>query len=180
MGPDEEKLVRQSKSCTCMAHAIYAIVKKTMVHKCSVGYCKDSEAARCSKYFPKRLTQVTYSDHKGFFHYRRIRPEDQYVVAHNHQIVLLFKNHCNFEMASASHSVEYVHSYQNKGFDYTCVSVRDVLNSGDLTREFRDFQKLCHVGFMEAYLRFISMNLQLHEPCCDTLYVHLPGKGMCH
>ena len=66
MGPDEEKLVRQSKSCTCMAHAIYAIVKKTMVHKCSVGYCKDSEVARCFKYFPKRLTQVTYSDHRIF------------------------------------------------------------------------------------------------------------------
>ena len=32
---------------------------------------------------------------------------------------------------------------------------------------------------MEAFLRFMSMNLQLHEPCCETIYVHLPNQHGC-
>ena len=185
----DENTVRLDKSCVCTAHVLYRLVKRTHIHTCKAGVCKvchfhkknpiegpcdNCAHSSCSKFFPKDISTRTYCDAKGFYHYFRPREEDRWIAQHIPAWILKYKNHIHSDMATGMHTVEYVHSYQHKGHDFTDAAVEDIMENP--WKEFKNFQKMRHVSFMEAYLRMISMNLQLSFPTCTALYLHLEDE----
>lgn len=178
LSPQEEKDIRMSKNCMCVAHETYNVVRSLMVHTCRVGVCIKTPGGPCEKFFPKKAgstdTQVTRADERGTWHYRRPRQEDSNVVPYCPSLSRQFQCHINILMADGPLCANYMHNYQRKGCDYTTASIESVLESPQL--EFSNFQRYRHVGFAEAFMRLNSMELQVNEPACTPLYVHLENE----
>lgn len=186
--------LRCDKSCKCTAHRLHRVVFSLLYHTCwkSPGGCRSPEKIRpdgtCDKRFPREAgtnaSREAFTDAKGFFHPKRLFPEDCWVVPYNRLVLEhmmdddnergFFAVHNNWDQCSGAHTVEYVHEYQHKGPDFTQVTVSASMS--DPILEFKDYQRCRHIGFCEAFMRFLSMQLHENEPSVTSLPVHLEGK----
>lgn len=165
----------KSSDCDCLAHKTYRLVKKFMVHSCRVGYCReDAGTPVCKKHFPKRTTVISSVDGKGFWHLARPRAEDRFVVPYSPNALRTFKCHINVEPCTAAHTVKYMHSYMNKGCDWTTLAVEAV--GDNMRNEFYEYQRLRHVGFAEAFLRMTDMDFSVNEPAVTRIPIHLENE----
>ena len=91
------------------------LVLRHMIHHHSHA-CLD-ENRHCRKKFPKPLVERTYIDDRGYVHYRRRSPEDQWVVPHNRHLLLLLESHFNVEVSCTVNLIMYLYKYIFKGPD---------------------------------------------------------------
>jgi len=187
-----EKL--RKMSCECGAHKLHRLVQSLMRHTCSkksATACRYQGNVRldgtCAKRFPKEAgtptSQASFTDASGFFHPKRPYEEDAYVVPYNRCVLAYmleqnprgyFNFHNNWDQCAGAHTLEYVFEYQHKGPDFTEISVDDAIN--DVAKEFKEFQRLRHVGFAEAVMRFLKMELVHNEPGVSEVSVHLENE----
>ena len=69
----------------------------------------------CRFGYPQPLQPRTTVDSNGRIHYRRRKPEDQWVVPHNLSLLRKFCCHLNMEVANTSHLFQYLFKYIHKG-----------------------------------------------------------------
>ena len=72
--------------------------------------CLD-ENRRCKKNFSKRLVERTYINDRGYVHYRRHLPEDQWVMPRNCYLLLLLESHFNVEVSYTVNLIMYLYKY---------------------------------------------------------------------
>ena len=110
----------------------FRVVSELMMHgpcgranpnaPCTVG--RDG----CKKQFPKDYCQDTYTDSKGYVHYRRrdiglgtyrrgIRLDNGYVVPYNRLLCMTFYAHINVEYCGWTMLIKYLFKYISKGTD---------------------------------------------------------------
>lgn len=185
--------LRKNTDCKCVAHKMHRVVFGLMRHTCArtEGACRHPANIRsdgtCKKRFPCEAgtptAQSSYTDGAGFFHPRRPYPEDECVVPYN-QLVMryhiehmdkgYFNFHNNWDQCAGAHTLEYIFEYQHKGPDFTEIGVEDALQ--DVHTEFREYQRLRHVGFAEALMRFLKMEMVHSEPAVSEVHVHLENE----
>ena len=195
MNAAHRERLRKCAQCSCAAHRLHRVVFGLMMHKCcstTEANCRHHTKVRkdgtCDKRFPREAgtpnTQLSFTDTNGFFHPRRPFPEDAYVVPYNRLVLEygmtatfpsgFFFFHNNWDQCAGAHTLEYVFEYQHKGPDFTEVSVEEAMR--DISLEFKEFQRLRHVGFVEAFMRFMNMELVRNEPAVTELSVHLENQ----
>jgi len=196
---DRENL-RKDQKCLCLAHKLHRVVFSLMRHTCAKSdpaNCRHPSKLRpdgtCHKRFPRDAgtptSQTSYTDGAGFFHPKRPFPEDAFVVPYNRLVLAhmmkldaldgtgatgYFNLHNNWDQCAGAHTLEYVFEYQHKGPDFTELSVEEALL--DVSKEFKEFQRLRHIGFVEALMRFLKMELVHNEPAVSEVSVHLENE----
>ena len=86
-------------------------------------YCQrvDEFGRRTCRFgYPQPLHPKTTVDRNGRIHYRRRKPEDQWVVPHNLPLLRKFRCHLNIEVANTSHLFQYLFKYIHKGTLVLC------------------------------------------------------------
>eukprot|EP00794_Sanderia_malayensis_P014678 gene14678-biopygen11775 len=114
------------------------IVKKHMMHEpCGIlipsFVCMQD--GKCTKKFPKDLTQHTELNVNGYQLYRRRgkttaqlqkhRVNDSWVVPHHLNLLLKFDCHINVEVCTTIKSVKYIFKYIHKGNDMAHVEIKE-------------------------------------------------------
>jgi len=186
--------LRKDRACTCRAHKLHRVVFGLMMHKCcatSSANCRFPANVRkngtCEKRFPHDAgtaqSQVSFTDASGFYHPRRPFSEDAYVVPYNRHVFEYMMENCesgyfnfhnHWDQCAGAHTLEYVFEYQHKGPDFTEVTIEDALR--DVQTEFREYQRLRHIGFVESLMRFFNMEMVRNEPATTEVSVHLEGE----
>jgi len=183
--------LRKDTSCSCRAHKLHRIVYNLMQHTCSKNWCRKKGNVRadgtCGKRFPREAgtptSQRSFVNGNGFFQPRRPYPEDANVVAYNCHVLSYmadqmesgyFAFHNNWDQCAGAHTLEYVFEYQHKGPDFTEISLDEALK--DVAAEFREYQRLRHIGFAEAIMRFLKMEMTHNEPGVSEISIHLPNE----
>lgn len=146
--------------------------------------CWDSTKEKCSKYFPKRETEVTHHDDKGFIHLRRssnneaiikfrnrdVTVNDLWVVPYNAAILLKYDCHANLEVSSARKIVKYLFKYMTKGKDEARVTI---VAEEDRNNEVEQYVTKRYIGACDAAWRVFEYDLTMREPAVQQLPVHL-------
>src|SRR5436305_307837 len=97
----------------------YKAVSEFMIHgPCGIGRPNSPcmSDGRCTKYFPKKFTEMTTIDEDGYPVYRRrndgrtlvkngIELDNRYVVPHNKYLLLKYGAHLNIEWCNQSRSI---------------------------------------------------------------------------
>ncbi|CAH1188744.1 unnamed protein product [Phyllotreta striolata] len=90
--------------------------------------CFDQHLRKCSKFFPKKSSSVTYVDNHGFYNYKRddqnkvavrfgsgdVEIDDTWVVSYNAPLLLKYNCHLNLDKCSGRSVVHYLFKYITK------------------------------------------------------------------
>ena len=88
---------------------------------------QNSGITRCQKSFPVPLSSVTkHIAGELRYTYRRTKPEEQFVVPYNTQLLLLWKAHINVQYCTTSSVAKYVTKYVTKPEPKSIVNIRSV------------------------------------------------------
>ncbi|XP_034839966.2 uncharacterized protein [Maniola hyperantus] len=149
--------------------------------------CWDDEKKKCSKFFPKRETDTTFCDDRGFvnlkrnsqneaeitYRGRKIKINDRWVVPYNAALLLKYDCHLNVEVSTATAVVKYLFKYITKGADHSRVAVVLDENRND---EIENYVTKRYLGSCEATWRILEFDLVCREPNVKQLAVHLEGQ----
>jgi DNA replication protein DnaC len=110
---------------------LYELVRRHQIHRCQPHLCGGSSDAThlslpCRKGFPQPLSDRTYH-HSGElrYRYRRLTPEDQFVVPYNAQLLLIWQAHINCQYVTTAGLSKYVSKYVTKPEPQSVVSVAE-------------------------------------------------------
>jgi Cdc6-like AAA superfamily ATPase len=170
-----------------------AAVLKHMIHgPCGLNYrtdlqCWDGELKKCTRYFPKKETEVTYCDDRGFTHLRRdskneasikyrnreVIVNDLWVAPYNAALLLKYDCHINLEATSARAMIKYLFKYITKGVD----KARVALVSEELrNNEIETYVTKRYVGSCDAAWRVFEFDIVGRTPTVYQLPVHLSNQ----
>ncbi|XP_028175843.1 uncharacterized protein LOC114364057 [Ostrinia furnacalis] len=149
--------------------------------------CWDTEKMKCTRYFPKSETAVTYCDDRGFVHLRRdsknqatikfrnrdVTVSDLWVVPYNAALLLKYDCHINLLAYSARAIVKYLFKYMTKGPDESRVTV---VPDSDKNNEIEQYVTKRYLGSCEATWRILEFDITAREPNVKQLAVHLEGQ----
>ena len=79
-------------------HQYHQLVIAHMLHSCCHSHACLDDSGKCKKHFPKPQVDCTYIDERGYVHYKRRTPTDQWVVPHNKTLLLMGDCHINVEV----------------------------------------------------------------------------------
>ena len=144
------------------------LVLRHMVHG-HTKTCRDEEG-HCRKKFPKPVTETTYTDDRGYTHYRRRTPQDTNIVPHNRHLLLLGEGHINVEVSCTVNLIMYLYKYIFKGPDHARYSV------GDSVDEIQDYLKAKYLSASEAVWRIFGFHVNYRDPSVTPLPIHLPSR----
>ena len=182
----------------------FRVVSELMMHgpcgralpdaPCTVG------RGTCKKQFPKDYCQQTYTDAKGYVHYRRrelgtgayrrgVRLDNGYVVPYNRTLCMTFYAHINVEYCGWTMLIKYLFKYISKGTDR--IVARVVRPIGERTHaaagpsgstpatgtlihvdEIKNFMDARYIGPHEACWRIFGFDIHSREPAVQILSVH--------
>jgi hypothetical protein len=165
------------------------LILKHLIHgPCALNRCLDQNTKKCSKNFPKPAEMITREDKRGYWHYRRRMKEkvelkkssgrsrfidDQWVVEHNKELLLIYNCHINVQIASTVHIIKYLFKYIYKGADYAKTGV-----TTEAVDEITDYQKNRYLSASESHWRFSEFHICEREPKVEALSFHLPNKDI--
>lgn len=85
------------------------------LHSITCNRCVDRRG-QCAKGFPKPLRPtLAFNEDNGLPEYKRINPDDQYVVPHVRELLLFWDGHINIEYCASSIMPVYLYKYLFKG-----------------------------------------------------------------
>ena len=152
---------------------LYTIVKTHMVH----GPCgimnRNSPCmrdGRCTKRYPRALTEQTVTGENGYPLYRRrsseqggftaeigpqqITVNNNWVVPYSPLLSKIFNAHINVEMCNSVEAIKYICKYVNKGSDQASFALQD---RNEVTR----YQTGRYISTSEAIWRILRFNYSL-------------------
>ena len=179
---------------------LYEIVTTSMVH----GPCGDLDPTspcmvadnngvlRCSKRFPKPLSDVTIVNENGYPSYKRphvvaeadrhyinnplrgvtgrIEIDNRWIVPYNAYLSKKYKAHINVECCHGVASVKYINKYVYKGSD------RTTLRLSETQDEIERYLQGRYIGPTEAFARIFEYKMHEEDPTVTTLCLHLPNE----
>nr|XP_034839968.1 uncharacterized protein LOC117996075 [Maniola hyperantus] len=136
--------------------------------------CWDDEKKKCSKFFPKRETDTTFCDDRGFvnlkrsiqneaeitYRGRKIKINDRWVVPYNAALLLKYDCHLNVKVSTATAVVKYLFKYITKDADHSRVAVVLDENRND---EIENYVTKRYLGSCEATWRILEFDLVLPQ-----------------
>lgn len=182
--------------------ALFKTVMGNMMHgPCGAlnPKCACMKDGKCSKDFPKPLSEVTQTNQNGYPVYkRRRRPEgelefngrvydnatvNQWVVPYNPYFSQKYNCHINVEVCSTITAVKYLYKYVYKGADKTEITlqaVRDDTNASERPRrepnELIWHIKARYISPVEACQRLFEYPIQGKTHTIVKLDIHTPGN----
>lgn len=149
--------------------------------------CWDNDKMKCSKYFPKRESDVTFCDDKGFIHFRRnskntanikyrnneVQVNDTWVVPYNASLLLKFDAHINLEVSTQRTVVKYLFKYITKGPDESRVTV---VPDQHKDNEIEQYVTKRYIGSSDAAWRTLEFDVTARDPNVKQLSVHLENQ----
>ena len=179
---------------------LFEIITKSMVH----GPCgaidpnspcmiKDEYGnVKCSKGFPKQLSETTIINEDGYPTYKRsysVHPSSKYSIKHPHghsnqyyeidnswivpynpYLSKKYKAHINVECCQSVRAIKYINKYVYKGSDRTTIRLQDTNNEVARYLEGR------YIGPTEAFARIFEYKMHEESPTVTTLSLHLPNQ----
>jgi DNA replication protein DnaC len=129
---------------------LYELVMQHQIHTCKAHLCGSSNATPqshpCKKGFPQPLAQRTHCVPGELrYRYRRSRPQDQFVVPYNPQLLLIWRAHLNCQYVTTAGLSKYVTKYVTKTEPESIVSVMEP--NGDTIRKHLESRR---IGAMET------------------------------
>ncbi|KAJ1530211.1 hypothetical protein ONE63_005138 [Megalurothrips usitatus] len=160
------------------------LVLKHMIHgPCEGRSCWDAKERRCSKFYPKPAGTSTYTDEKGFVHYKRSHSNtarkgnrlvhDGWVVPWNAALLLKYDAHINLEISSTRRVIKYLFKYMTKGGSHQYMCVVPLHEQQD---EPNEYARRRMIGASDACWRLLDFHLTVSEPSVTMLPVHLEGQ----
>ncbi|CAN6868674.1 unnamed protein product [Brassica oleracea] len=156
------------------------------------------ENGKCTKSYPKPLTEYTMIDKSGFVVYRRrdntsglmVESDEQvgneYVAPHNLQLLRKYKAHINVEWCCKTSAIKYLFKYITKGVDRATIQVGKAgkKRKADGKKEVQpepvnevdNFMECRYLSACESAWRLFSFHIHHNQPSVMKLNIHLPGK----
>ncbi|KAG3147324.1 hypothetical protein PC128_g23815 [Phytophthora cactorum] len=180
---------------------LYETVTTCMIHgPCGAAYpnavcMKDG---KCTKGFPKPLSEVTIGNVAGYPVYRRRRRAagvvlingkeydnetiNQWVVPYNPYHSQKCNCHINVEVCTAITAVKYLYKYVYKGSDKAAIAVEAVRGEGNQTQiepnEILRFLNARYISPVEACMRLLDYSVQGKTHAIIQLTIHLENEQM--
>ncbi|KAG3069795.1 hypothetical protein PC122_g16436 [Phytophthora cactorum] len=180
---------------------LYETVTTCMIHgPCGAAYpnavcMKDG---KCTKGFPKPLSEVTKGNVAGYPVYRRRRRAagvvlihgkeydnetiNQRVVPYNPYLSQKYNCHINVEVCTAITAVKYLCKYVYKGSDKAVITVEAVRGEGNQTQiepnEILRFLNARYISPVEACMRLLDYSVQGKTHAITQLTIHLENEQM--
>ncbi len=170
---------------------LHEIIKAQMVHGPCGPFNPNSPCMKdrkCTKKFPRKLTQETQTGHDGYPMYRRRKPGDggfstmqkmrngqeveidnRWVVPYSPLLSKTFNAHINVEFCNSVKSIKYVCKYVNKGSDAAMFGLQQE-NKYD---EVLQYQQGRYISSNEAFWRIFDYVIHKRHPAIEQLSVHL-------
>jgi hypothetical protein len=119
---------------------LYCIVKEFQIHtpcdNVPESGCRDNEKKECKRHFPKDMSRETVWMGNMYPKYRRRgrfccdvkgrQTSDDWVVPYSPFLSLMYRAHCNVEVASSIKSFKYVYKYVLKSPDSAVISINEI------------------------------------------------------
>ncbi|KAG2825646.1 hypothetical protein PC113_g21886 [Phytophthora cactorum] len=180
---------------------LYETVTTCMIHgPCGAAYpnavcMKDG---KCTKGFPKPLSEVTKGNVAGYPVYRRRRRAagvvlingkeydndtiNQWVVPVNPYLSQKYSCHINVEVCTAITAVKYLYKYVYKGSDKAVITVEAVREEGNQTQiEPNEILRLLNARYIspvEACMWLLDYSVQVKTHVITQLTIHLENEQM--
>lgn len=144
----------------------------------------------CSKDYPKDPNPASFTDDKGFPHYRRRCTEkvllrrnrkpqvlvtDRDVVPWNEYLSMKYDAHINIEQCGTTHVVAYLYKYLCKGPDR---ALNALVEEGAPIDEIQDYINSRYLSACEAHWRICAFNLHERSPAVKALAIHLEDANV--
>lgn len=167
---------------------LFEVVTKNMIHGPCGIFNNNSPCmsdGKCTKRYPRNLTNETITGNDGYPLYRRRSTDDggystilkvrnvdvdvdnRWVVPYSPLLSKTFKAHINVEYCNSVKSIKYICKYVNKGSD---MAVFGVANTND---EINQYQMGRYISSNEAVWRILSFSIHERHPTVVHLAVHL-------
>ncbi|XP_073835848.1 uncharacterized protein, partial [Musca autumnalis] len=169
---------------------LHEVVIKNMIHgPCGVNNPQSPcmVDGKCSKRYPRNITNETISGIDGYPLYRRRSPDDggktitvkikgedfvvnnSWVVPYSPLLSKTFKAHCNVEYCNSVKSIKYICKYVTKGSDMAAFGLQAL----DPNDEIAQYQVGRYISCNEAIWRIFSFPIHERFPTVTHLAVHL-------
>lgn len=155
------------------------------------------ENGRCTKGYPKPVSEITTSDNDGYPVYKRpnngkvfrsspnsMPITNQWVVPHNLYLSTKYNTHLNVEVCTTVKAVKYLYKYVYKGHDRAMISMQNVSQQSPdnpsnppAVNEVQQFLDARYISAPEAVWRIFHMPLFKRSPAVKPLALHLPGQN---
>lgn len=159
---------------------LYELIREFMMH----GPCGDENPScpcmkegKCSKNFPKELSDCTTVDEDGFPIYTRrnngntitkgkANLDNRSVVPYNKVLLKSFQAHINVEWCNQLGSIKYLFKYINKGPDRITISVtNDSIEDSNLhDDEIKNYYNCRYISACEATWRIFCFDVHYRTP----------------
>lgn len=170
---------------------LFDIVTKNMVHGPCGALNPQSPCmvdGKCSKRYPRDLTNETRTGNDGYPQYRRRKPnfgghtatirmrngemeiDNRWIVPYSPLLSKTFQAHINVEYCNSVKSIKYICKYVNKGSDMAVFGVTDQNTAPD---EVTQYQIGRYISSNEAVWRIFSFPIHSRHPTVFHLSVHL-------
>ncbi|KAG2984877.1 hypothetical protein PC121_g22427 [Phytophthora cactorum] len=180
---------------------LYETVTTCMIHgPCGAAYPNAvcMKGGKCTKGFPKPLSEVTKGNVAGYPVYRRRRRAvgvvlingkeydnetiNQWVVPYNPYHSQKYNCHINVEVCTAITAVKYLYKYVYKGSDKAVITVEAVRGEGNQTQtkpnEILRFLNARYISPVEASMRLLDYPVQGKTHAITQLTIHLENEQM--
>ncbi|KAG2868807.1 hypothetical protein PC113_g683 [Phytophthora cactorum] len=154
---------------------LYETVTTCMIHgPCGAAYpnavCMND--GKCTKGFPKPLSEVTKGNVVGYPVYRRRR----------RAAGVKYNCHINVEVCTAITAVKYLYKYVYKGSEKAVIAVEAVHGEGNQTQiepnEILPFLNARYISPVEAWMRLLDHSVQGKTHAITQLSIHLENEQM--
>nr|XP_043620271.1 uncharacterized protein LOC122592127 [Erigeron canadensis] len=175
---------------------LHHLVSEFMIH----GPCgKDGPSntcmkdKKCSKHFPKEITESTRIDGKGYPVYRRRKTgvtvekngvplDNRYVVGYNPILIKLYQAHMNIEWCNQLGAIKYLFKYINKGPDRITVGFPKKNGNGDKENqtihedEIAGYYDCRYIFACKAAWRLFGFDIHYQTPTVQRLSFHIKDR----
>nr|GEU64925.1 hypothetical protein [Tanacetum cinerariifolium] len=148
---------------------------------------------KCTKHFPKKFTQRSSVDSKGYPICKRRddgrhveksghQLHNGYVIPYNFTLLKCYQCHINIEWCNQTISIKYLFKYINKGPErvsahlykpVTMIDGQQVQKHVDEMKAYYDFR---YLSMCEAAWSIFGFEVHYRTPSVELLSFHFPGK----
>ncbi|GJU91462.1 hypothetical protein Tco_1303885, partial [Tanacetum coccineum] len=169
---------------------LYKLVSDFMMH----GPCGEDDATqvcmadeKCTKHFPKKITERSSVDSEGYPVYRRRDNErymeksksqlhNGYVIPYNATLLKRYQCHINVELCSQTGSIKYLFKYINKGPDRVSAQLYETVTNEDgqqvkkVVDEIKAFYDCRYLSACEAAWRIFGFETHYRTPFVESMF----------
>ena len=161
--------------------AHYDLVMAYMQHGDPCKHCvvkRRDGTTGCRFYFPKKASNTTGVDRKGYAIYRR-GEQDTRIVPHIPSLLIAMQCHVNVEYTLFSGCIAYLYKYFVKGASSSAIKLDTNSEFGGVD-EIAAFRRARIMCASEAVYRAFGFNINFRKPSVIVCRIHLPRRANGH